>query len=82
MNDEMIRTGVYTQSGDRRTYLDDPKQRQLDVKNMTPKQKERYAKFYIRMILKRKEEMLWFKRMTNPAIHQQHREIYNCYGGK
>jgi hypothetical protein len=63
MNDEMIRTGIYVQAGRRRFHLDDLKERQRYVKDMTPKQKEEFAKFYVRKILEAKEEMLWFKRI-------------------
>ena len=62
---EMIHTGMYVLSGKKRVYLDDPKERQRYVKYMTPKQKERFAKSYIRSILERKEQDLWLKRMLN-----------------
>ena len=62
---EMIHTGMYVLSGKKRVYLDDPKERQRYVKYMTPKQKERFAKSYIRSILEGKEQDLWLKRMLN-----------------
>ena len=60
----MIRTGLYVQSGNKRFYLDDPKQRQRHSKYMTPSQKERFAKSYVRYVLEAKEQELWFKRMA------------------
>jgi hypothetical protein len=62
---EMIHASMYVQSGKKRVYLDDPKERQRYVKYMTPKQKERFAKSYIRSILEGKEQDLWLKRMLN-----------------
>ena len=62
---EMIHTGMYVVSGKKRVYLDDPKERQRYVKYMTPKQKERFAKSYMRSILEGKEQDLWLKRMLN-----------------
>ena len=50
---------MYVQSGKKRVYLDDPKERQRYVKYMTPKQKERFAKSYIRSILEGKEQDLF-----------------------
>jgi hypothetical protein len=61
---EMTRTGIYVQSGKKRVYLDDPKERQRCVQYMTPEQKERFAKSYIRDVLKAKEQELCFKRMA------------------
>ena len=63
MNDEMIRTGIYVQAGRRRFHLDDLKERQRYVKDMTPKQKDKFANFYVRKVLEAKEQELWFKRM-------------------
>jgi hypothetical protein len=60
---EMIRTGIYVKEGNKTFYLDDPKDRQRYAKYMTPKQKERFAKSYVRYVLKAKEQQLWFKRM-------------------
>ena len=62
---EMIHTGMFVQSGKKKVYLDHPKERQRYVKYMTPKQKERFAKSYIRSILEGKEQDLWLKRMLN-----------------
>ena len=59
----MIHTGMFVQSGKKRVYLDDAKERQRYVKYMTPKQKERFAKSYTRSILEAKEQDLWLKRM-------------------
>jgi hypothetical protein len=63
MNDEMICTGIYGQFGQQWRYLDDPKERQREAEGMTPKQKEKFAKFYVRKVLEAKEEILWFRRM-------------------
>ena len=49
----MIRTGIYVQSGKERIYLDNLTERQRYVRYMTLKQKEKFAKFYVRHILKR-----------------------------
>jgi hypothetical protein len=62
---EMMHTGMYALLSKKRVYLDDPKERQRYVKYMTPKQKERFAKSYIRSIFKAKEQDLWLKRMLN-----------------
>ena len=47
--------------------LDDPKRRQHYTKYMSAKQKERFAKSYVRLLLETKEEVLRFRRMTNPS---------------
>jgi hypothetical protein len=59
----MICTGIYVKSGSRTIYLDDPKARQRYAKDMTPKQREKFAKFYARKVLEAKEYQLWFNRM-------------------
>ena len=59
----MIRIGIYVKEGNKTFYLDDPKERQRYTKYMTPKQKERFAKRYVRDVLEAKERELWFKRM-------------------
>jgi hypothetical protein len=64
MTNEIIRTGVYTRSGNKRFDLDDPKQRLRLTKYMTPAQRERFAKDYVRKVLAAKEQELWFKRMV------------------
>ena len=61
----MIRTAMNVKKGNKTFYLDDPKDRQRYTKYMTPKQKERFAKSYIRSILEGKEQDLWLKRMLN-----------------
>jgi hypothetical protein len=81
MSDEMICTGIYTDAHNKREYLDDPRKRQRDAEGMTPKQKVKYAKFYVRKLLEKKEEMLWFKRMTNPSLHKIYKNTYES-GGK
>jgi hypothetical protein len=60
---EMIRTGMNVKKGNKTFYLDDPKQRQRYVKNMSPREKEKFAKRYVRYILETQEQELWFKRM-------------------
>jgi hypothetical protein len=59
----MICTGMTVGSGNRAICLDDPKARQRYAKDMTPKQREKFAKFYVRKVLKAKEYSLWFNRM-------------------
>ena len=59
----MICTGKLIKKGNETIYLDDPKQRQRHVKYMTPQQKERFAKDYVRSVLEQKEKELWFTRM-------------------
>ena len=47
-----------------RSVLDDPKQRQRYVKYMSAREKEQFAKHYVRHVLEAKENELWFKRMA------------------
>jgi hypothetical protein len=61
---EMIRTGIYVKEGNKTFYLDDAKEGQRYTKYMTLKQKERFAKSYVRYVLEAKEQELWFKRMA------------------
>jgi hypothetical protein len=58
-----IRTGVPNKD----FCFDDPKQRQKYTNNMTPKEKEKFAKSYVRSLLEAKEQALWFRRMANPS---------------
>ena len=60
----MIRTGIYVKEGNKTFYLDDAKEGQRYTKYMTLKQKERFAKSYVRYVLEAKEQELWFKRMA------------------
>jgi hypothetical protein len=60
--------------------LDDPKQRQHSTKYMSAKEKERFAKCYVRSLLETKEKVLWFRRMTNPSIHKIYQDIYESGG--
>jgi hypothetical protein len=46
--------------------LDDPKQREQYAKNMSAKDKEKFAKSYVRSLLEAKEKAHWYRRMTNP----------------
>ena len=41
---------------------------------MTPKQKERFAKFYVSKILEEKEQLLWFRRITDPESYRLYKE--------
>ena len=59
----MICNGLTVKSGTQTIYLDDPKARQRYAKDMTPKQREKFAKFYVRKVLKAKEYSLWLNRM-------------------
>ena len=54
--------------------FDDPEQRQHSTKYMSAKEKERFAKCYVRSLLETKEKVLWFRRMTNPSIHKIYKE--------
>jgi hypothetical protein len=56
-------TGLLVRSGRETFYLDDPKDRQRYVHGLNPKQREKFAKFYIRKLLEAEEYQLWFKRM-------------------
>jgi hypothetical protein len=59
----MICTGIHVQSGRQTIYLDDPKARQRYAKDMKPKQREEFAKFYLRKVFEAKETILWFNKM-------------------
>jgi hypothetical protein len=60
--------------------LDDPKLRQHYIKSMTEKEKERFAKSYVRLLLEIKEEVLWFRRMKNPSLHKIYQDTYESGG--
>ena len=60
--------------------LDDPKLRQHYTKHMTAKEKERFAKSYVRSLLEAKEKVLWFRRMTNPSLHKIYKDTYESGG--
>lgn len=62
MND-VIRTGITVKSGGRVYCLDDPAHRQRYAKYLKPKQKEKFAKDYLREILKAEEYKRWFMKM-------------------
>jgi hypothetical protein len=57
--------------------LDDPKLRRHYTKYMTAKEKERFAKSYVRSLLETKEEVLRFRRMTNPSLHKLYKTPTN-----
>jgi hypothetical protein len=82
MNDEMICTGIYTQAGNMREYWDDPQQRQRDAAGMTQKQKEKFAKLYVSKVLEAKEQLLWFRRMTDPELYRLYKDRFATFGGK
>jgi hypothetical protein len=60
--------------------LDDPEQRQHYTKYMSAKEKERFAKCYVRSLLETKEKILWFRRMTNPSLHEIYQDTYESGG--
>ena len=60
--------------------FDDPKLRQHYTKHMTAKEKERFAKSYVRSLLEAKEKVLWFRRMTNPSLHKIYKDTYESGG--
>jgi hypothetical protein len=60
--------------------LDDPKLRQHYTKYMTAKEKERFAKSYVRSLLENKEEVLRLRRMTNPSLHKIYKDTYESGG--
>jgi hypothetical protein len=60
--------------------LDDPKLRQRYTKNMTAKEKERFAKTYVCSLLETKEEVLRFQRITNPSLHKIYKDTYESGG--
>ena len=60
--------------------LDDPEQRQHYTKYMSAKEKERFAKTYVRSLLEAKEKVLWFRRMTNPSLHKIYKKTHESGG--
>jgi hypothetical protein len=60
--------------------LDDPKQRQHYTKYMTKKEKEKFAKSYVRSLLETKEEVLRLRRITNPSLHKIYKDTYESSG--
>jgi hypothetical protein len=80
----LIRTGIYSPAagiGGRHLYYDDPKARQREAKNMSPKRREKFAKWYLRHVFEAEEKRLWFRRMTNPSLHKIYKDTYES-GGK
>jgi hypothetical protein len=71
--DDYVHTDMYVTSGNKRISMDDPKQRQRYTKCMTAKEKEGFAKWYIRSLLETKEKVLWFRRMTSPPLHKTYK---------
>ena len=55
--------------------LDDPKLRQHYTKYMRSKEKERFAKWYVRSLLETRERVFWFRRMTNPSLHKIYKSV-------
>jgi hypothetical protein len=70
MVDDYVYTDMYVGSDNERISIDDPKQRQCYTKYMTAKEKERFAKSYVRALLETKEQVIRFRRMTNPSLHK------------
>ena len=60
--------------------LDDPKLRQHYTQSMTAKEREKFAKSYVRSLLETKEKVLWFRRMTNPSLHKIYKDTYESGG--
>jgi hypothetical protein len=60
----MICTGITVKSRSQTLYLDDAQERLRYAKDMSPKQREKFAKFYLRKVLEAKEYQIWFKRMV------------------
>jgi hypothetical protein len=60
--------------------LDDPEQRRHYTKYMSAKKKERFAKWYARSLLETKENVLWFRRMTNPSLHEIYKDTFESGG--
>jgi hypothetical protein len=60
--------------------LDDPEQRQHYTKYMSARKKERFAKWYVRSLLETKENVLWFRRMTNPSLHKIYKDTFESGG--
>jgi hypothetical protein len=63
---ELIRTSMYSPGagiGDKDLYYDDPKARQREAKSMSPKRREKFAKWYIRKVFEAEEKRLWLQKM-------------------
>jgi hypothetical protein len=60
----VIITGFHVKRENKTFYLDDPKQRQQYAKWMSPREKEKFAKSYVRSVLEAKEKLQWFTRMA------------------
>ena len=63
---ELIRTGIYspgTGIGGNDLHYDDPKARQREAKSMSPKRREKFAKWYLRKVFEAEEQRLWFQKM-------------------
>lgn len=61
--DDVIRTGITVKSGGCVYCLDVPAHRQRYAKYLKPKQKEKFAREYLREILKAEEYKRWFMKM-------------------
>jgi hypothetical protein len=62
----MIRTGIYSSGagiGGKDLYYDDPKVRRREAKSMSPKRREKFAKWYLRKVFEAEEQRLWFQKM-------------------
>ena len=63
---ELIRTGIYSPGagiGGKNLYYDDPKARQREAKSMSPKRREKLAKWYLRKVFEAEEKRLWLQKM-------------------
>jgi hypothetical protein len=63
---ELIRTGIYSPGagiGGKDLYYDDPKVRQREAKSMSPKRREKLAKWYLRKVFEAEEKRLWLQKM-------------------
>jgi hypothetical protein len=59
----MILTGLFIKDRGETINLDDPKVRQRYTRDLNPKQRLKFAKFYIRQLLEAQEYERWYKRM-------------------
>jgi hypothetical protein len=61
--DDVILTGLTVKDGSRVYHLDDPAHRQRYVEFLNPKQKAKFAKGFLRGIIKAEEYRRWYKKM-------------------
>jgi len=63
MDDDVIYTGLTVEAGDKVYRLDDPAHRQRYAKFLNTKQKEKFAKGFLRAIIKAEEYQRWYNKM-------------------